>query len=51
MSKRKLVALTVAQELEIMRRFESGEIEREVALCIVRISTVCYKIQKQKGQI
>jgi len=50
MSKRKHVAVTIAQELEIMR-FESGEIEREVAVCIVRISVVCGKIKKQKDQV
>lgn len=43
MSKREHVALTIPQELEIMRRHKSGEIEREVALCSVRISKVCDK--------
>jgi len=45
MSKRKQVASTVAQELKVMRRFESGEIERAMPLCmcIVRISTVVIK--------
>jgi hypothetical protein len=34
-----------------MRRLKSSEIEREVALCNVRFSTVCDKIKKQKDQL
>jgi len=47
----KHVALTIPQELEIMGRLKSSESEREVALCSVRISTVCDNIRKQRDQL